>query len=240
MVSNTQMGAPPAALCPDFAADARIQDWLTRHLAMALERVEAGPVVPDLDMAQFRAELAAIDFSEPRPPEALLAWILRQLEHGTVHMTHPRYFGLFNPAPVAPAQWADRIAGAFNPQLASTGSSPAPVEIEAHVIRAIARRAGLPAESGGALHHQWLRGKLYRPDLCTDAPEPRPSVRSVCERIRERWLSTLRWNATRHGRKLLISPASAVLRYDSWPRMAWDEWTPALWNRPCRSTERTG
>jgi glutamate/tyrosine decarboxylase-like PLP-dependent enzyme len=140
---------PSAALFPNSAADAQVQDWLTTQLAAALERINAGPVMPNLDMARFRAELAAMDFAEPRPPEELLAWILRQVEHGTVHMTHPRYFGLFNPAPVAPAQWADRIAGAFNPQLASSGSSPAPVEIEAHVIRAIANRAGMPAESGG-------------------------------------------------------------------------------------------
>jgi glutamate/tyrosine decarboxylase-like PLP-dependent enzyme len=105
--------------------------------------------MPTLDMAKFRQELAGFDFETPRPAEQVLAWSIEQLEHGAVHMTHPRYFGLFNPAPVAPAQWADRIAGAFNPQLASSGSSPTPVEIEAHVIRAIARRAGLPADSAG-------------------------------------------------------------------------------------------
>jgi aromatic-L-amino-acid decarboxylase len=140
---------PPATLFPNSAADAQVQDWLTTQLAAALERIDAGPVMPNLDMARFRTELAEMDFSAPRPPEELLAWVLRQLEHGAVHMTHPRYFGLFNPAPVAPAQWADRIAGAFNPQLASSGSSPAPVEIEAHVIRAIANRAGMPPESAG-------------------------------------------------------------------------------------------
>ena len=64
-------------------------------------------------------------------------------------MTHPRYFGLFNPAPTFPAQCADRIAAAFNPQLATATTSPAAVEIEAHVIRAVARRAGLPPETGG-------------------------------------------------------------------------------------------
>jgi len=105
--------------------------------------------MPTLDMAQFRRELAEFDFDVPRPIESVLAWSIRQLEHGAVHMTHPRYFGLFNPAPVAPAQWADRVAGVFNPQLASSGSSPAPVEMEAHVIRAVARRAGLPADSVG-------------------------------------------------------------------------------------------
>ena len=64
-------------------------------------------------------------------------------------MNNPRYFGLFNPAANFPAQCADRIAGSFNPQLASSGSSPAPVEIEAHVIRALAQRAGMPPHSAG-------------------------------------------------------------------------------------------
>jgi glutamate/tyrosine decarboxylase-like PLP-dependent enzyme len=49
---------------------------------------------------------------------------------------------LFNPAPAFPAACADRIVGAFNPQLASWKTSPASVEIESHVIRAVACRAG--------------------------------------------------------------------------------------------------
>src|SRR6266513_3658404 len=108
-----------------------------------------GSVTPTLDMARFRRELAGFDFPTPCPIEPLLEWTIAQLEHGVTHMTHPRYFGLFNPAAGFPSQCADRIAGAFNPQLASSGSSPAPVEIEAHLIRAIAQRAGLPAEASG-------------------------------------------------------------------------------------------
>ncbi len=71
------------------------------------------------------------------------------MEHGLVHVTSPRYFGLFNPSPTVPAQWADRITAAFNPQLATWTTSPAAVEIEAHVIQAVARRAGLPAVTCG-------------------------------------------------------------------------------------------
>lgn len=81
---------------------------------------------------------------------SLIDWVICRLEHGTLHMTHPRYFGLCNPAPSFPSQCADRISwGGFNPQLASSGSSPAPVAIEAHVIGAIAQRAGLPKDSSG-------------------------------------------------------------------------------------------
>jgi glutamate/tyrosine decarboxylase-like PLP-dependent enzyme len=64
-------------------------------------------------------------------------------------MTNPRYFGLFNPAPSFPALCGDRLTGAFNPQLATATTSPAAVEIESHVIRAVARQAGLPPESTG-------------------------------------------------------------------------------------------
>src|SRR3984957_13161648 len=149
MSASDDLPPPPAALFPSRATRERIDDLLTRELAEANERVARGSVMPTLDMAKFRQELAGFDFDTPRTAEQVLAWSIAQLEHGAVHMTHPRYFGLFNPAPVAPAQWADRIAGTFNPQLASSGSSPAPVEIEAHVIRAIAQRAGLPAGSAG-------------------------------------------------------------------------------------------
>jgi glutamate/tyrosine decarboxylase-like PLP-dependent enzyme len=71
------------------------------------------------------------------------------MERGVVHVTHPRYFGLFNPSPTFPAQCADRITASFNPQLATSATSPVPVEIEAHVIHAISIRAGLPAPATG-------------------------------------------------------------------------------------------
>ena len=142
--------APPvAALFPERAARERVEDRLTRALADAQERVLRGPIMPDIDMTQLRRELAACDFAQPRPLEELIDWAIGRLEHGTVHMTHPRYFGLFNPPANFPSQCADRISGAFNPQLASSGSSPAPVAIEQHVIRAFAGRAGLPADSAG-------------------------------------------------------------------------------------------
>ena len=83
------------------------------------------------------------------PLPDLLLWVIEQLEHGSVHLTHPRYFGLFNPSPSYAAECADRIVAAFNPQLATWTTSPVPVEMEAHVIRAVARRAGFPPDAAG-------------------------------------------------------------------------------------------
>ena len=136
-------------LFPSPANRVRWDDLLTMNLLRANERVAEGPVTPALDLADFKSELADFDFRRPRPLGELLSWTIEKMEHGLVHVTHPRYFGLFNPAPTFPAQCADRIAGAFNPQLATSTTSPVAVEIEAHVIRSVARRAGFPPEAAG-------------------------------------------------------------------------------------------
>ena len=140
---------PVAALFPPREERVQWDDYLTRELLCANERIATGPVVPTLDLRKLRSELAEFDFVMPRPLDELLPWTIEQIEHGVVHMTNPRYFGLFNPAPSFPALCGDRITGVFNPQLATATTSPAAVEIESHVIRAIAQRAGLPAESNG-------------------------------------------------------------------------------------------
>jgi glutamate/tyrosine decarboxylase-like PLP-dependent enzyme len=138
-----------SALFPARVEREHWDDWLTRELALAEDRIANGAVTPTLDLASFKSELAGFNFFSPRQLDGVLAWTIAQLEHGIVHVTHPRYFGLFNPAPTFPAQCADRIAAAFNPQLATWTTSPIAVEIESHVIRSVALRAGLSPESTG-------------------------------------------------------------------------------------------
>jgi glutamate/tyrosine decarboxylase-like PLP-dependent enzyme len=144
-----ETAASGSSLFPIPSDRERWDDFLTRELIQANDRVAEGRVTPTLNAADFRRDLAGFNFQAPRPLDELLAWTIAQMEHGLVHVTHPRYFGLFNPAPTFPAQCADRIAGAFNPQLATSTTSPVAVEIEAHVIRAVARRAGFPPDAGG-------------------------------------------------------------------------------------------
>jgi glutamate/tyrosine decarboxylase-like PLP-dependent enzyme len=137
------------ALFPSAVERGRVDAWLTEQLQHARARVQAGPVTPTIDIARFRAELEAMDFDSPRPLEEILRWSIERLEHGIVQMSNPRYFGLFNPGANFPAQCADRIAGAFNPQLASSASSPVPVALESHLIRAVARRAAMGENATG-------------------------------------------------------------------------------------------
>jgi glutamate/tyrosine decarboxylase-like PLP-dependent enzyme len=147
--SKRDLSRGASALFPSRAERERVDDFLTRELPRVNARIVRGSVTPTINLAEFKSELSAFDFYSSRPLDEVLAWSIAQMEFGIVHMTHPRYFGLFNPAPTFPAECADRIVGAFNPQLATWTTAPAAVEIEAHVVRAVAIRAGLPADAVG-------------------------------------------------------------------------------------------
>lgn len=134
-------------LFPRAADRLAIDRELARLLADARQQVPSKPAVPTLDAEAFRAELAQFSFRTAMAMEPLLAWCVDRMQTGLVQITHPRYLGLFNPAPTHAAECADRIAAAFNPQLASATTSPAAVAIEAHVLRAVAERAGLSPRS---------------------------------------------------------------------------------------------
>lgn len=138
-----------AALFPNDDVRRGLDDFLGSALAAANARIAEGPVTPTLDADSVREKLLRFDFATPRPLDELISWVIAQMEEGVVHFSHPRYFGLFNPAPAFPAQCADRIAAAFNPQLATATTSPAAIEIERHTIASVARRAGLTGEVAG-------------------------------------------------------------------------------------------
>jgi glutamate/tyrosine decarboxylase-like PLP-dependent enzyme len=140
---------PVSALFPHETVRSLCDDFLSSALAAAHARVVGGRVTPRLDRSTVRARLIGFDFAAPRSLEDVISWVIAQMEDGIVHFDHPRYLGLFNPAPSFPAQCADRIAAVFNPQLATASTSPAAVEIERHTIVAVARRAGLTGETGG-------------------------------------------------------------------------------------------
>jgi glutamate/tyrosine decarboxylase-like PLP-dependent enzyme len=73
-----------------------------------------------------------------------------------VQVTHPRYFGLFNPSVTLASVVADTLVALYNPQLAAWRTSPAANEMERHTLAWLTGKFGLPATtsasftSGGA------------------------------------------------------------------------------------------
>ncbi|MGK5556476.1 pyridoxal phosphate-dependent decarboxylase family protein [Actinomadura kijaniata] len=121
------------------------------------EQISTRPVSAEADLGRLRSAIGSYGFDEPAEPGAVLDELVALLRESTVHTTHPRYFGLFNPTPTLLGVVGETLAAAFNPQLAAWSHAPAAVEIEAHLLRFFGGRVGYRAEevagsftSGGA------------------------------------------------------------------------------------------
>ena len=112
---------------------------------------------PQVDPQAVRRLVESVDFAEPSDPVGALDFVVDALWKYQVHVPHPRYYGLFNPAPATMAIAGDMLAAAFNPQLAAWSHNPIGCEIERHLIRTIGHRFGYALDevdgsftSGGA------------------------------------------------------------------------------------------
>jgi glutamate/tyrosine decarboxylase-like PLP-dependent enzyme len=103
------------------------------------------PVSRPTEVGQVRGELQQYDFLRPVPLDDLTADVARLLRIYSLHVTHPRYFGLFNPGVREAGIVAETLAAAFNPQLAAWSHSPIANEIEEHVLRQFSALLGFPA-----------------------------------------------------------------------------------------------
>jgi aromatic-L-amino-acid/L-tryptophan decarboxylase len=132
-------GAPPRR-----RAYAQLVELIERHL----EAVGDRRVAPELSYADFEERLRGFDFGAPVALGELVDAVGDLLGEGIVHTAHPRYFGLFNPAPTFAAILADALVAAFNPQLAATSHAPAAVAIERHVLSFLGDCLGLQGAVG--------------------------------------------------------------------------------------------
>ena len=126
--------------------DAKTRAQLWRKLTEAIEAyattVETGRVTPPLDPAKLRATLSRFDFCAPVDAFEALDFLVEGLWKFQTHTPHPRYYGLFNPAPTTMGIAGDALVAAFNPQLAAWSHSPLAIEIEQHLVRALGARFG--------------------------------------------------------------------------------------------------
>lgn len=123
-------------------------DELGSHFADVQARIVDGPVTPDVTSAEIRTYLASrYDFHRGMSLEAIIQDVEGMLEMWQVQVTHPRYFGLFNPSVTLASVVADTLVAIYNPQLANWRTSPAANEMESHVLSWLASKFGLPPDA---------------------------------------------------------------------------------------------
>ena len=134
-------------------ADAiRQTDPVLARLAEAIERYDLEldrlQVAPNVSPAEIRAHLDAYTFDDAIPLAELVEQVASMLHQWSLHVTHPRYFGLFNPTARRAGVYADALTALYNPQLAAWPHAPIANEIERHVLARFMRAFGLDPESG--------------------------------------------------------------------------------------------
>jgi aromatic-L-amino-acid/L-tryptophan decarboxylase len=146
-----------ASFDPPPDAAARLWRRVADILRAEREQIAGRPVSGPVDLDGLRSAVGSYDFARPADPEVVIDDVAALLRAYTVHTTHPRYFGLFNPSPTLTGVIGEALAAGFNPQLAAWSHAPAAAEIEAHLLRFLGGCLGYPPEtvagsftSGGA------------------------------------------------------------------------------------------
>ncbi len=94
---------------------------------------------PDELRASVRARL---DLTKANPLDHLFEEVRNVLRAGLTHVTHPRYFGLFNPSVRPAAVLADALASLYNAQLAVWAHGGGAIELERLALETLGERIG--------------------------------------------------------------------------------------------------
>lgn len=123
-------------------------DKLRSDFARIENEITMGPIVPSVTPEEIRSYLTSrYDFKKTMALEEVIADVEQMLRAWQVQVTHPRYFGLFNPSVTLASVVADTLVAMYNPQLANWRTSPVGNEIERHTLGWLSTKFGLPADA---------------------------------------------------------------------------------------------
>jgi glutamate/tyrosine decarboxylase-like PLP-dependent enzyme len=124
---------------------------LSKEIELYLSVVDRARIAPDSKVEEIALWLERFDFQKPIEPQKLLERVTDAMWTHQTHVSNPRYFGLFNPAPSTMGIIADTLIAAFNPQAGSWKHSPLAVQLEHNLIRTFGERFGLRRETVGGV-----------------------------------------------------------------------------------------
>ncbi|MDX6406488.1 MAG: aromatic-L-amino-acid/L-tryptophan decarboxylase [Blastocatellia bacterium] len=124
-----------------------VTSLISEHAA----RLESAPVASSATPAELKRL-----FDEPMPivgtpAEELLEQFARDIEPHAMQIPSPRYFGQFNPTPLAIGVWADALCSALNQNAGAWRNGPTSALIETQVIGWLCELVGYGAGAFGVL-----------------------------------------------------------------------------------------
>jgi aromatic-L-amino-acid decarboxylase len=107
----------------------------TRLVADYAAGLDGLPVCSGATAAELRERFAGPLPARGSDPLELLDALARDVVADATHISSPRYFGLFNPAPLPVAVWTDALCSALNQNAAAWRQSPTATALEERVLR---------------------------------------------------------------------------------------------------------
>src|SRR5438093_3086761 len=129
----------------------RLGRAVTKLISEHAAQLDSAPVTSPATPADLRKL-----FDEPLPAEGIsaeeiLARFERDVAPHAMQVPSPRYFGQFNPAPLAIGVWADALCSALNQNAGAWRNGPTSALIEDRVIRWLCELIGYGSGAFGVL-----------------------------------------------------------------------------------------
>ena len=106
-------------------------------------------IVPKKTVEEIKNYLKDRDLIDGENIESTLEDVLPWLQEGNIHVPHPGYFGLFNPATSFSAVVGDYLTALFNPQMAAYSHAQFSNEVEHSLIQFYIEKMKWPNNATG-------------------------------------------------------------------------------------------
>src|SRR5438132_5517254 len=148
---------------------------VTKLISEQAAKLDSAPVISPATPAELRTL-----FDEPLPvdgmsAEDILAAFARDIAPHAMQVPSPRYFGQFNPTPLAIGVWADALCSALNQNAGAWRNGPTSALIEDRVIRWLCELVGYGVGAFGVLASGGSEANLIALKCARDGALARPS-----------------------------------------------------------------
>src|SRR6185437_1863925 len=130
---------------------AEIGRAVTKLISEQAAALESAPVVPSATPDELKKLFDAPLPIDGLPAEEILAQYARDVAPNAMRVPSPRYFGQFNPTPLAIGVWADALCSSLNQNAGAWRNGPTSAMIETRVLRWLCELVGYGQESFGTL-----------------------------------------------------------------------------------------
>src|SRR5689334_22084414 len=151
---------------------AEIGAAVTKLISERAASLESLPVAPSATPDELKKL-----FNEPLPQDGLAAKTIldqfaRDVAPHAMQVPSPRYFGQFNPAPLAIGVWADALCSSLNQNAGAWRNGPPSAMIESQVIRWLCELIGYGPQAFGVLASGGSEANLFALKCARDRVSP--------------------------------------------------------------------